>query len=168
MQINVAQLLKATTGATREYEVEETGAESGSGAPLKGKVQLIRTPRGILVRAKLDTELELNCSRCLTKFHHPLRLDFEEEFVPVVDVNTGVRLESPGEPGTFTIDDNHILDLAEAARQYTVMAVPMKPLCRRDCAGLCPGCGKNLNLETCDRPPAEIDSRWAKLSELKK
>jgi uncharacterized protein len=45
------------------------------------------------------------------------------------------------EPGAFTIDRNNILDLEEAVRQYSTLAIPMKPLCREDCPGLCPVCG---------------------------
>ncbi|MBM3157836.1 MAG: DUF177 domain-containing protein, partial [Chloroflexi bacterium] len=65
------------------------------------------------------------------------------------------------------INENHILDLSEAIRQYTIMALPMKPVCREDCAGLCPHCGRNLNLGPCKCPPAPPDARWAPLLALR-
>ena len=86
---------------------------------------------------------------------------------PTIDINTGAKLPEPDETGSFTIDEHHILDLTEAIRQYRVMALPMKPLCREECAGLCPTCGKNLNTGPCDCPANEIDPRWAKLLKLK-
>ena len=82
-----------------------------------------------------------------------------------MDVNTGVKLPAPEEPGSFTIDDRNIMDISEAIRQYTVMALPIKPLCRQDCSGLCPTCGMNLNEKHCSCTH-EIDSRWEKLSSL--
>jgi uncharacterized protein len=72
----------------------------------------------------------------------------------------------PDEPGAFRIDERHIIDLSEAVRQYTLLAVPMKPLCEAACAGICPTCGKNLNLGACRCPPPEGDPRWAKLQKL--
>jgi uncharacterized protein len=79
MQINVSQLLKAPIGTTREYEVDSTVnlADGGRECPVQGKIKLIRTQRGILVRAILDTEIDLNCSRCLSQFRCPLSLEFE-------------------------------------------------------------------------------------------
>jgi uncharacterized protein len=52
-------------------------------------------------------------------------------------------------------------------RQYKIMALPMKPVCRKDCAGLCPQCGRNLNYATCDCQPAPPDARWAPLLALR-
>jgi len=138
MQINVSQLLKEAIGSVRNYEVSEavdiTG--DGTGSMVKGEVRLMRTNRGILAKGTLHTAVEVACSRCLSLFSCPLVLNIEEEYFPVLDVFSGARLTLPGELGCFTIDEYHILDLAEAARQYALMAIPMKPLCRKDCAGL--------------------------------
>jgi len=79
---------------------------------------------------------------------------------------TGTPLDISDDIGHFTIDKNHILELNEAIRQYTLLVMPMKPLCREDCFGLCQKCGKNLNQGPCDCPKQEIDPRWSKLSKL--
>ena len=93
-------------------------------------------------------------------------MNFEEEYFPVIDVASGGSLPLPDEPGCFTIDEHLILDLTEAVRQYALLALPMKPLCRQDCAGLCPTCGRNLNQGGCDCPPQGLDPRWSGLSKL--
>lgn len=151
MQINVAQQLKSDIGLTRDYEVSETidFTGDGNGSLVQGKVSLIRTDRSILAKGKLETEVELSCSRCLNQFSCPIALNIEEEYFPTIDMASGASLPVPDEPGAFTIDERHILDLTEAMRQCALLAIPMKPLCREDCAGLCPNCGHNLNLGPC-------------------
>ena len=145
MQINVSQQLKASIGSIRNYKVSEIVNNAGSNSLVQGEVRLMRTDRGILVKGTLHTAAEVTCSRCLTLFSCPLVLDIEEEYFPVTDVVSGALLPLPEEPGPFTIDEHHVLDLTEAIRQYVLLAIPMKPLCREDCSGLCPGCGQNLN-----------------------
>jgi uncharacterized protein len=103
--------------------------------------------------------------RCLNGFSS-LENKFEEEFLPTVDVTSGMPLPQGEDAGAFTIDERHTLDLAEPARQYALMAVPMKPLCKAACAGLCQKCGKNLNQGICQCPTREIDPRWAELKKL--
>jgi len=126
----------------------------------------MRTDRGILASGTLHSEIEVTCSRCLSLFRYPLKLNFEEECFPTTDIISGAFLPLPEEPGSFTIDENHVLDLTEAIRQYALMAIPMKPLCRENCAGLCPQCGRNLNLGVCDCPSQAVDPRWAALTKL--
>jgi uncharacterized protein len=166
IQINVAQLLKETVGSTRSYEVDDAIEIADSARTIKGQVNLIRTNRGILVKGALNTEMRLTCSRCLTDFICPLSLNIEEEYFPTIDILTGAPVAPPDEPGAFTIDQNNILDLTEAIRQYTLLSIPMKPLCQEECAGLCPTCGANLNQEQCQCPPPPADLRWAKLTSL--
>jgi uncharacterized protein len=170
MQINVAQLLRASIGSVRDYEIKQVIDITGDGvnSMVQGKVRLLRTNRSILVKGALETEVELTCSRCLGPFKCPLKMNLEEEYYPTIDVDTGAAMSVPDEPGCFTIDENHILDLTEAVRQYALLAVPMKPLCREDCAGLCPFCGHNLNTGPCGCPSRRTDPRWAELSKLKK
>ncbi len=167
MQINVSQLLQEPIGSSRRYQVNETAVfDNGSTHQLTGECQLLRTQRSVLVKCQVDTDAELTCSRCLTAFRQPLTINFEEEYLPTVDILTGAPLDTPDEINHFTIDKNHVLELNEAIRQYALLVMPMKPLCREDCSGLCQKCGKNLNEGPCDCPQQEIDSRWAKLTNL--
>lgn len=169
MEINVAQLMKSSIGAERQYDIDETLVINDEEVQVKGEVKLIRTDRGILAVSSLATELEIDCSRCLQPFKYPIKLNFEEEYFPTIDVLTGLTLSEPEEPpGSFTIDEHHIIDLDEASRQYAILAIPMKPLCQAQCPGLCPTCGQNLNLGPCECPPQEMDPRWVKLMELMK
>jgi uncharacterized protein len=168
LELNVSQLLQEPVGATREYKFDEAADITGDGNPhrVQGECGLLRTRLGILVKCALESEIELTCGRCLSRFRYPLKISFEEEFLPTIDVTSGMPLPQAEDGGAFMIDEHHILDLAEAARQYAVMTVPMKPLCRTDCAGLCQKCGKNLNLGDCGCPTEEIDPRWSELTKL--
>ena len=73
----------------------------------------------------------------------------------------------PADSDGFTIDRQHQLDLTEALRQGVLMARGLTPLCRPDCAGLCPSCGINRNDDRCDCAPPPPDPRWAALDDLK-
>jgi len=164
MPINVSQQLKAPVGSIRNYDVDETIDIAGSTSRVQGKVKLTRTNRCILVKGGLHTEVEVSCSRCLSLFRYPLVLNIEEEYFPITDVVSGASLPLPDEPGCFIIDEHHLLDLTEAVQQYALLAIPMKPLCRQDCAGLCPNCGHNLNREPCHCLPQQ--SSWSELNKL--
>jgi uncharacterized protein len=166
MWINVSQQLKASIGSWRSYKVNENIDISGNTSKVQGKVELVRTDRGILVKGTLQTEVEIACSRCLSSFSCPLTLSIEEEYFPVTDVVSGAALPLPEETSCFTIDEYHVIDLTEAIRQYTLMAIPMKPLCREDCAGLCSNCGQNLNRISCCCQLKEKDSRWSEVNKL--
>jgi len=166
MRINVSQQLKSAIGSRRSYKIKDTVAIAGGDSPVEGEAVLVRTDRGILVEAKLRTSVELICSRCLTPFQYPITLNIAEEYLPTADIVSGAPLDLPDEPGSFAIGKSHVLSLVEAIRQHTLLAVPMKPLCRRDCAGLCPTCGHNLNKGRCHCPVGQADPRWAKLQKL--
>lgn len=166
MQINVSQQLKASMGSTREYEVSEIVDLAGGRSMVQGEVGLMRTDRGILARGRLHTDVEVTCSRCLDLFSCPLVINIEEEYFPIADLDGDDSLLMPGETGCFTINEHQVMDLTEVIRQGALLAIPMKPLCRRDCAGLCSGCGRNLNQGTCHCSSRETDARWSELSKL--
>ena len=168
MQFNVSTLLHEPVGTTRTVEVEDEPVrvpDVGYAGIASGDVLLTRTPRGVLVRAMLDVAPTLECARCLTPFTRELRLDINEEYFPEHDPVTGARIEDAG-PEDFRIDDLHHLDLSEAVRQYEATALPIQPICREDCAGLCPVCGQNLNERRCDCEPQEAVGPLAGLATL--
>jgi uncharacterized protein len=166
--MNVSQLLRDPIGSTRDYRIDEVADITGDGKShkIQGECNFLRTQRSILVKCALDTEVELTCSRCLGRFRHPFKINFEEEFLPTVDATSGTPLPPPDDASAFTIDENHILDLTEAVRQYSLMAIPIKALCREACAGLCQTCGENLNEGSCDCAAPDIDPRWVELTKL--
>jgi uncharacterized protein len=168
MQINVSQLLKEPIGSTRDYEINTTAniTDDGQERPVRGKARLLRIQRGILVTCTTSTKVELECSRCLGTFRYLLTLKFEEEYLPSIDIVSGQPLTLSDEPGTFYIDEHHVIDLTEAIRQYTLLAIPMKPLCDKECAGLCQSCGHNLNQGRCQCAGQVIDPRWSELTKL--
>jgi len=133
--INIAQLLKEPVGSSQSHDISGTISEEVKGF-VEGKAKVIRTNRGVLVQCKLTAEVELICSRCLNAFLYPISFTAEEEFFSVSDVPIDLARSSPEQSEGFTIDNKNILDLSELIRQYTLLSLPMKPLCRLDCPGM--------------------------------
>ena len=167
MLFNVSGLIQDGIGATRSQALEGI-LETEGRAPEKvsGNVELLRTKSGILVRARLNLEDPELCSRCLKPLQENLSINFEEEFQATVDVQTGKPLDERPDDDAFTIDQNHMLDLTEAVRQYREASADMQPLCREDCKGLCQVCGQDLNTGECRCNAGPIDDRWAGLAGL--
>jgi uncharacterized protein len=168
MQYSVAQLLKESVGSGRTYDVDEDVVTAeGVTERARGEVRLLHTDKGIWASVVLTYAKPCICSRCLSLFRLPLELSIEEEYLPTVDVNTGERVrDADMAEDSFLIDGHHILDITEALRQYEVASTPMKPLCREDCAGLCPICGADLNKGPCNCSRETRDARWSVLAKL--
>ena len=133
--VNVTQLLKEPVGSSQSYDISGVIDEEIKGF-VEGKAKLIHISQGVFVQCKLTTEVKLICSRCLEPFSLPISYTAEEEFAPVSDVSGDLALSSSEQSGKFTIDSKNILDLSELIRQYTLLNLPMKPLCRPDCPGI--------------------------------
>lgn len=167
---NVAQLLKDPIGATRDYEImapmHTLAPELSHVDPLVGHVHLLRTDRGILVEGRLSGTVVVPCSRCLADVVVPVTVEISEVFQPTVDVLRGTFIEVDEEDTALLINEQHILDLREVLRQALLLEVPMQPLCKPTCAGLCPTCGQDLNQGPCGCATDEVDGRWAELGQL--
>ncbi len=172
MRYKVADLIKAAPGTSRWVELDGEDQAPHSGfqvlEPLRGRLQLMRDPSGVLVQGHLHSKLGLACSRCLASFAWPLDLDLCEHFRPTVAIPGGapVLAEPDDEPEDITeIDAHQVLDLAGVIWQNIELALPAAVLCRPDCAGLCPQCGCDRNVEDC-ACQAPADPRWAALAAL--
>ena len=170
MIFNVAQLLKSPVGTTLTEDIDEEHVALDEDirlvGPLTGHARIRHINQGLLVDGWVDVTLALSCTRCLKDIEQPMHVTFAERFYPTVDVVTGIPLP-PSDEGddAFPIDEHHQLDLTEAVRQAVLLAIPMVTLCKEDCAGLCPQCGKDLNLGPCDCEP-EVDERMSVLKTL--
>jgi uncharacterized protein len=118
------------------------------------------------VTGRVTARLEVACSRCLDSFEVPVDASFELRYVPQTE-NTGEGEREVGEDDlTTSFYREGMLDLIDLMREQFVLALPMKPLCREDCRGLCPECGTNLNKGQCDCTPRWEDPRLAALKTL--
>ncbi len=133
----------------------------GDGRPAQARVH------GVIVVDNLESRFLLGgtvaaegraeCSRCLAEFD--LRWDVPLEIMVLRDVET-----DEGEGDSLDIRQRTgEVDLAEALRESAVLALPLAPVCREDCLGLCPGCGIDRNTGTCDCADKDTDPRWAGL-----
>ncbi len=116
----------------------------------------------------VQTTLELPCSRCLEPFTLPVDATFDVSYQPQ-SANVGEGELEVGEADLSTaFYENDQIDLGVLMREQFYLALPMKPLCREDCKGLCPECGTNLNAGTCNCRHEWTDSRLAALKALVK
>ncbi|OGO16577.1 MAG: hypothetical protein A2Z02_01325, partial [Chloroflexi bacterium RBG_16_48_7] len=148
MKINVSQLLKQALGTTRNISVDEQIAnKNGEVFRVGGDISITRAGKGLFVSGELSIDNKGICGRCLEPFEYVRKLKVEEEFLPTVDINTGLPAETRDD--AFQIDEHHQIDLGDVIYQYACMSIPMKLVCKEDCAGICPTCGKNLNKGKC-------------------
>lgn len=172
MIYNVSQLLKAPVGATQDVDLDDndrldlSDTDVELAGPIEGQIRLHRTNQGIYADGKVVAPVRMQCSRCLKDIETTVRFPMREEFYPIIDVNTGAPVQMPENELAFPIDAHHELDMRDAIRQNLVVALPMRPLCREDCAGLCPTCGKDLNDGSCECQPEPEDERFGALRAL--
>jgi len=169
LAINVAALLKSTPGTTRDLEIDDPRPRLGDDlpviGPVTGRARLTRTQQGVLAQCTFRAKVELDCSRCLEPAPIEVETSATELFRPSVNVLTGAPLER-AEDEALQIDERHMLDLSEMARQYFLLTLPLQPVCRPECRGLCPACGADLNLGDCSCPPETASGPFADLARL--
>jgi uncharacterized protein len=115
---------------------------------------------------RLAAVLELDCSRCLEPYRLPVDVEVDLTYVPQeagAAASADEEIELSDDDLTTAFYRDHVLDFAEMVREQFYLAAPMRPLCRDDCRGLCPQCGTNLNVDTCQCRPQWQDPRLAGL-----
>jgi uncharacterized protein len=157
--------LRLRSGEEHREEVEielapfDLGGQRYLPVPDKVPAELTanRATTGTAFRLRFHTRLHGPCYRCLADAVLDIPIDAREYQATNPDSED---LASP-----YVADDR--LDLSAWARDSIALALPEQILCRPDCAGLCPECGKNLNDEPHEHAEETVDPRWAALEALK-
>jgi uncharacterized protein len=124
---------------------------------LKGSVTIDRTPQGLLVTGKFGGETTLDCVRCLQAFNQPLTWSMTELYA--------FTERSVSDSGLLVPEDAQI-DLEPIVREYAMLEIPINPICKLNCKGLCPVCGQDLNVRDCGHHPQEDESPFSLLKKL--
>jgi uncharacterized protein len=172
MLLDLTQIRQPDTELVRRYEPSQfEGHEAARGGQFRlvAPVDLRATIHQDEVRFRLvgtvSTVLELTCSRCVEPFALPLHAAFDLRYSPHAETGSAEReIEEDDLTEAFYRDD--VIDLGQLMEEQFYLALPMKPLCRADCKGLCPNCGTNLNVAACDCQVRWEDPRLAVLKAL--
>ncbi len=125
---------------------------------------LERDRETVFVRGDLVARVPLQCGRCLEPYTVTVRPAFDARFVPSPATRGEERELGPDDLET-DVYRNGLLDLTVLLETETALALPMKPLCRESCQGLCPVCGGNRNVTACACETRAPDPRWAALKD---
>ncbi len=125
--------------------------------PVPAELAVTKASSGTVLELALDVSLAGPCFRCLQDAELPVSLRLRE-----------YHAAKPGSEDERTeyVEDER-LDLSAWARDAIALALPEQILCRDDCAGLCPVCGKDLNVEPHEHTEERLDPRWAALNQLR-
>lgn len=138
--------------APEDLGIEVIGVPPGS--PIDLDLRLESVVEGVLVTGTAVVRLQGNCARCLDEISAEQEVDIQELFCyPGKETDDAEALHIEGE----------LIDLEPVLRDAVVLELPFRPLCRPDCAGLCPECGANLNRDPDHGHAEPIDPRWAGL-----
>jgi uncharacterized protein len=118
----------------------------------------------VFVQGRVVVTVPQTCGRCLEVFPGRVDTPIDVRLVPKPAAADSVELGADDLDVDFY--DNDELDLARIVENETTLALPMKPLCRDDCRGLCPACGANSNVAPCTCAPRSPDPRLAALRDL--
>jgi uncharacterized protein len=129
--------------------------------PIFGDLRAESVIEGILVTGGVSGSTVVECSRCLKKFDSSVAVDLCELFVA-----PGHELEGPEADDTYRVSGTEIR-LEPMLRDAITLALPLHPLCRDDCKGLCAQCGADLNEGECSCVEDDTDPRWAPLEKLR-
>jgi uncharacterized protein len=130
------------------------------GAPLVVDVRIEAVTEGVLASGTVTSTVAGECGRCLTRFTDDLAVDFVELFAYPNSATEGTT--DPDE--VPRLEGDH-LDLEPVVRDTVVLSLPLTPLCRPDCGGLCPECGELFDDLPENHTHAQLDPRWAALAE---
>jgi uncharacterized protein len=148
-----------------EIDLETEGVRIMSDIDVVG--QLSKSTGKTDVRGSITAPIEIDCTRCLTPLRRKLDIAFQVDFVgkELFPEGKETQLEA-GDLDTDVIEGNE-LDVTQIAREQILLNLPETVLCREDCKGICPSCGKELNEGSCRCREDDIDPRWAALKSLK-
>jgi len=135
--------------------------------PVSLRFDVLKTDERYRLTGRVQTVLELPCSRCIEPFLLPVDAGFDLLYYPQPRNAGEGELEVEEEDLSVAFYENDEIDLSQLMREQFYLALPMKPLCAEECRGLCPICGINLNRAACDCRRDWSDPRLAVLKRIK-
>ena len=164
LRVSVAEIL-GHPGECRDIRLDRpisgvrTALARVTESPVHAELRAESVVEGILMTGTVRAGTVLLCARCLDEF--PSQVDLE-----VCELFAGPGHEQSVEDEAYRVEGNEV-DLEPMLRDALTLALPLHPLCRAECPGLCARCGRRLDVGSCDCFQKETDPRWAELDALR-
>lgn len=163
LKVSVVEIL-GRPGANRHVSIMKplegvaVGLAQLEDAPIAAELTLESVVEGVLITGPVSGDVRCRCARCLTEFDTEVEVDVCELYA------SAGHLEEDEDVYRIT---GEVVDLEPMLRDELTLALPLKPLCRADCKGMCARCGRELNNGACDCTEETSDPRWAALDEFR-
>jgi len=171
MQVRLEQVREAPFlwDETERVDADEIGNPDVLGlSPVRWRGEISFADPGYLLTATYSYQQTLSCQRCLEPLVETVEQPLQLLLVPGGERrDAGEHELAEADLGVVEVPLDGEVDLRPLLLEQIQLNVPMKPLCRAGCAGLCPTCGANLNAGACGCEPETIDPRWKALEALK-
>jgi len=150
------------------------GGVGGDGPTIQGDISgtlkiTKHNEREFFLWGEVSAETRLECSRCLKKYVQSLRCEVHADYIPEVTMPSEHEHELSRTDLNLYFYKGETVSLDEVVQNHLCLAIPMRPLCREDCRGLCPQCGRDLqdlNEDICFHTTESVDMRWSKLRDF--
>lgn len=153
MKINISSLSEGI----HEYEFEEIPSsvdlDERFSEPVQVTVELEKRRRQLFLTSHVKTSGKFVCDRCLDEFERDVSAEYRMTYV--YDASDAGEIDK--DELTLLHSSTNEIKIDEDVKEYILLAIPLKILCREECAGLCGTCGKNLNHEACDCAKEETE-----------
>lgn len=169
MLLDLTRVRQPVTHVSRVFapaEVVQAGDPYDVAEPVRLELEIHKDRDRYRLVGAAQTVLELPCSRCLEPYWLPVTALIDLRYLPASEMKTEEEREIEEEDFEVSYYRDDQIDLTELLREQFYLALPMKPLCREECRGLCPQCGANLNVAACECRPRWEDPRLAPLRRL--
>ena len=135
--------------------------------PVIARGQVRRSGAEVVVSGRFETQVQVECDRCLKPIQLPVAADFKLDYITGQDYESSNAAELSADDLSVSVFDGEALDVNELVKEQILLAVPDRALCREDCKGICANCGADLNAGNCNCEQIEIDPRWEALRKFK-
>ena len=156
ISIRITQLSLGVHAYHFEVQPSDLGLNENFRQQFSVDIELERSNRHFTIKAEIVAPASFTCDRCLREFDQTIECTFK--LVYQFDENGAGNI--PAEELRIIHPETPYINLTEDVREMMLLTVPLKLLCREECLGLCPQCGKNKNIEPCSCSTLEPDDRW--------
>jgi len=162
MIIKISNLSEGEHNFVFEDKVDVLDLDKPFYGKYKSSLILNKLHDQLILSVTSNFKVKYECDRCGTEYKTSLKSDYKMIYL---------MNEAPEETESLNVSylsrDADKIDISSDVREFALLAVPMKKLCKDECKGLCYKCGKDLNKEKCTCSTEEIDPRWKPLMNLK-